>query len=227
MTGVSVVLAVWDGERYLAEAIESVLAQSDPPDELIVVDDGSTDGSAALAEAYGDRLRVIREPHAGAAAALNRGIEQARHELIAFIDADDVWMTHKLELQKAALAASPAATLVFGHVQQFVSEDLSSDERARLVCPSTPMPGRLLLTLLAARRTVTAVGPMDGRYRLGYFIDWHMRAEEAGHTSLMLADVVARRRLHATNTGRRDRASLGDYARVLKARLDRRRRASP
>jgi glycosyltransferase involved in cell wall biosynthesis len=223
MMGVSVVLAVWDGERYLGEAIDSVLAQSDPPDELIVVDDGSTDGSAALAETYGDRLRLIRRPHEGAAAALNRGIEQARHEIIAFIDADDLWMPHKLEVQKAALAASAGATLVFGHVQQFVSDDLSADERARLVCPSAPMPGRLLLTLLASRRTVTAVGPIDGRYHLGYFVDWHMRAEEAGHTSLMLADVVARRRLHATNSGRRDRARLGDYARVLKARLDRRR----
>jgi glycosyltransferase involved in cell wall biosynthesis len=226
MTGVSVVLPVWNGERYLAEAIESVLGQSEPPAELIVVDDGSTDGSVALAESYANRVRLLRQAHAGAAAAVNHGIAHAGHELIAFIDADDVWMPLKLEVQRAALAASPGTGLVFGHVQQFVSEDLSPEERARLVCPSAPMPGRSLLAMLAPRHVVAAVGALDVRYRTGYFVDWHMRAEDAGVTSLMLADVVARRRLHATNYSRRERASQGDFARLLKAGLDRRRRSA-
>jgi glycosyltransferase involved in cell wall biosynthesis len=224
---VSVVLPVRNGERYLGPAIESVLAQSEPPEELIVVDDGSTDGSGDLARSFGAPVRVIGQPPTGGAAATNRGIAAARGALLAFIDADDLWLPDKMAWQLAALRASPDLGLVFGHVQQFVSEDLPPEEQRRIVCPPAPMPGRSALTMLATRAALAAAGAFDPQFATGYFVDWYMRAMDARVASSMLPEVVARRRLHADNYTRRERAMRVQYARLLKQGLDRRRKGEP
>src|SRR5580698_6296143 len=96
---VSVVIPVRNGVRYLGEAIESVLVQGRRDTEIIVVDNGSTDGSRSVAESFGPAVRVIDEPQRGAAHARNSGVRLARGEYLAFLDADDLWVTGKLERQ--------------------------------------------------------------------------------------------------------------------------------
>jgi glycosyltransferase involved in cell wall biosynthesis len=96
---VSVVIPVHNGERHLAEAIESVLAQSAPPLECIVVDDGSTDGTAAVARAFGAAVRCVQRTRGGVSAARNHGTALATGEFVAFLDHDDVWEPAKLERQ--------------------------------------------------------------------------------------------------------------------------------
>src|SRR5687768_12615855 len=97
---ISCVIPVYNGERFLTETLESVLAQSQRVDEIVVVDDGSTDGTRALVEGYvareGSRVQYLWQPNEGPAAARNRGIEAATGELIAFNDADDLWHPDKL-----------------------------------------------------------------------------------------------------------------------------------
>ena len=113
---VSVVVPVWNGERTLAATLASVLAQSHRHFELLVIDDGSTDGTAALVSglATGDpRVQLHRFENRGLAASRNRGIRLARGEFIAFVDADDLWQPARLERQLAALAAAPAAGLAY------------------------------------------------------------------------------------------------------------------
>jgi glycosyltransferase involved in cell wall biosynthesis len=112
---------VFNGARYLREAIESVLGQSFDVWELIVVDDGSTDDSATIAwnyaEAHPDRIKLVAHPDAGnhgMAAARNLGISKARGRYIGFLDADDIWQPYKLEEQVAILDAGNAAELVYG-----------------------------------------------------------------------------------------------------------------
>src|SRR5207245_10700422 len=100
---VSAIIPVFNGERYLAEAIESVLAQTSPASEIVVVDDGSTDGSGAGAGRFGSAARLVFGGHAGAGAARNRGVAESTGELLAFLDADDIWPSDKLERQLAAL----------------------------------------------------------------------------------------------------------------------------
>jgi glycosyltransferase involved in cell wall biosynthesis len=224
---VSVILPVYDGEPYLAQAIDSVLGQAHRPYELIVVDDGSTDGSASVAARYGAPLRLVRQAHAGGAAALNRGVELATGRYLAFIDADDLWQPDKLRLQLDAFARQPPPDLVFGHVLQFHSPELPAALKARIHCPPEPQPGRSALCLLARRDTCLRVGPYATGFRTGWFIDWYMRAMDLGLRSVMLPDVVARRRLHGANLGLRDRDGRMDYTRVLKAGLDRRRGQAP
>ncbi len=101
-------------------------------------------------------------------------------ELIAFLDADDLWLPDKLALQEAALAADPGLDLVYGHVEQFISPELPDERRARLVCPAGVQPARLISALLARRSAWTRVGPLATDLRTGWFIDWASRAADLG-----------------------------------------------
>ena len=112
MKTVSVVIPTYNYARYLPEAIDSALAQTHAPLEVIVVDDGSIDDTPGVLAAYGDRIRVIRQANRGAGAARNTGIAAARGEYVAFLDADDVWLPRKLELQMARFEADPGLGLV-------------------------------------------------------------------------------------------------------------------
>ncbi len=110
---ISVVMSVYNGERFLREAMDSILGQTLEDIELIVVDDGSTDHSRQILAAVADRrLRVIEQPHQGLATALNRGIDQARADLIARMDADDVSQRERLEKQYRFLQRNAAVALV-------------------------------------------------------------------------------------------------------------------
>jgi glycosyltransferase involved in cell wall biosynthesis len=221
---VSVVIPVYNGERYLAEAIESVLGQPYRPLELLVVDDGSADGSAEVAGRYDTPVRLIRALHEGAAAARNRGAEAAEGSYLAFLDADDLWTAGKLPLQVARLESDAALDAAFGTVEHFYSPELDQAARNTIECPGGAMPayhpGAMLIRTEAFRR----VGPFQTCWQVGEFMDWYLRAQEAGLMSVMLPDVVMRRRLHGANLGLRARPARVDYARILKAALDRRRK---
>ena len=106
MKSVSVIIPSYNYGRYIGEAIDSALGQTLPPLEVIVVDDGSTDDTPEVLAKYGDRIRVLRQQNAGVAIARNSGIAAARGELVAFLDADDVWLPRKLELQTARFDGS-------------------------------------------------------------------------------------------------------------------------
>jgi glycosyltransferase involved in cell wall biosynthesis len=109
---VSVIMPVYNGEAYLAAAIDSVLGQTMQDLELVVVDDGSTDGSTAILARYGERIRVLRQANAGVSAARNAGIASARGEFIAFLDSDDWWESDFLQEMVAAMA-DPATAIAY------------------------------------------------------------------------------------------------------------------
>lgn len=110
---VSVVIPVYNGRAFISSAVESALAQAPAVAEVLVCDDGSTDGTRELVESIGGRVRLIRLPHSGDPSLVrNAGVERASGELVAFLDADDVWLPGKIEAQVAALAARPGVGLV-------------------------------------------------------------------------------------------------------------------
>jgi glycosyltransferase involved in cell wall biosynthesis len=119
---ISVIIPAFNYARYLREAIDSVFAQTYPALEVIVVDDGSTDDTPAVLAAYGDRIRAIRQQNHGVSAARNTGINAARGEYIAFLDADDVWRPAKLEAQMARFDADPHLGLVYCGAESFNAE---------------------------------------------------------------------------------------------------------
>jgi glycosyltransferase involved in cell wall biosynthesis len=115
--GVSVLIPCFNTEAFLGEAIESALSQSHPPDEIIVIDDGSTDGSLRIATSFGCRVRVVGLEHVGVGAARNAGLLAAREEFVAWLDADDLWQSRKLEYQLPHMA-NPNVALVYGQMQR-------------------------------------------------------------------------------------------------------------
>jgi len=222
-TLISVIIPVYNCERYLAGAIASVRAQTWRHIETVVVDDGSTDGSAAVAKRFGSFVKYELQPHAGPGTARNRGVELAQGDYLAFLDADDLWMANKLELQMAAFGSDPLPDAVFGHVEQFISPDLSRELAERIECPVELVPGRFPGTMLIRSETFRRVGPFSGGLRVAEFIEWYSRATELGLKDVMLPQMVLRRRIHATNSGIVHRDARADYVRVVKAALDRRR----
>ena len=224
---VSTVLPVYDGETHLAEAIESVLAQTYRPLELVVVDDGSTDGSGAVAERYASsEVSILRQANRGTAAARNAGVARSQGELIAHLDADDIWLAEKLEVQVEALAASASADAACGWVEEFLSPELAEAERKRLRAPRAPLPGYVLQAMLVRRSAHERVGAFDSAWQAGQDLDWLLRARECGLRFLELPEVVVRRRLHAANKGRMHPELARLRCRILKQALDRRRAAA-
>ena len=111
---VSVIMPCYNGERFIAQAIDSFLAQTHANKELIVVDDGSTDRSVEIVRGYGDAVRLITQPNLGPSAARNRGLHTATGEFIAFLDADDWWEPNFLEAMVSALEGSGAVLAYCG-----------------------------------------------------------------------------------------------------------------
>jgi glycosyltransferase involved in cell wall biosynthesis len=221
--GISVVVPAYNAERYLAEALESVLVQTPPGTEVIVVDDGSTDGTAAVAESFAPLVRVLREPHGGIGAAFNRGMREARGTLIASIDADDRWLPGKLSLQCEVLDAHPSVDAVFGLVRQFLSPEKEA-ERGRFAFSEEPVPGYVRGVMLFRREVWERVGEIETHLVAGEFVSWYARAAEAGVTMQVVPHVVYERRVHGLNTVIRERdAAHRDYLHLIKATLDRRR----
>jgi glycosyltransferase involved in cell wall biosynthesis len=221
---ISVMIGVYNAERYLAEAIESVFAQSYRPLELIVVDDGSDDGSGDVARGYGDGLTYAHQANAGNGSARNHAVRLASGELFAFLDADDRFLPEKLEHQFAALEADLDLDMVFGYVREFVSPELTDTERASVRPPAAePMPWPAPNLMLIRRESFARVGPFSEDVKVGVTVDWYARAKEAGLRGVVLPEVVLERRLHLTNNGLRERDSRQQYLHVLKASLDRRR----
>jgi glycosyltransferase involved in cell wall biosynthesis len=125
---VSCIVPVSNGERYLREALDSILAQTYRPTEIIVADDGSTDTTPAVATCYGDRIRYVKQDNAGAPTARNRGLRLARGEFVAFLDSDDLWHPEKLERQMRRFEARPELDHCVTHLQNFWITELEKRE---------------------------------------------------------------------------------------------------
>jgi glycosyltransferase involved in cell wall biosynthesis len=223
---VSVMIGAYNAAPYLGEAIQSVLAQDYEPLELIVVDDGSTDGTADVARGFA-QVKVIQQANGGNGAARNRAVENAAGELYAFLDADDRFTPGKLTLQKAALDADPGLDMVFGHVREFLSPELDEETRASLRPPAPePMPWTAPNLMLIRRESFERVGPFTTAVRVGVTVDWFARAAEAGLRHTILPQVVLERRLHTQNNGLRERASRSQYVEVIRQAMERRRAAA-
>jgi glycosyltransferase involved in cell wall biosynthesis len=221
---VSAIVAVFDGERFIGDALGSILGQTRPPAEVCVIDDGSTDGTPAVVAAFRG-VRVLRQAaRSGQAAALNLGVASTSGDRLAFLDADDVWEADKLRRQGEALDADPALDVVYGHMRERV---IGAGAPAAVAArDGGVLPAHLPSAMLIRRAAFERVGGFDTRFTLGSVVDWYARACEAGLRQLTLPEVVYERRIHGANTGIRQARHRADYLQVVKAALDRRRAAA-
>lgn len=170
---VSAVIPCYNAAPFLRETIDSVLNQTRPPVELIIVDDGSTDDSAAIAESYGPAVRVIRQENQGESVARNRGMDEAQGEWAAPLDADDRWLPHKLERQLAALREAPSNVvcvysdyIIFGSVRRQVVRQplwpIEAERRVRFLTNPSIQPGTALILTSIGRKVRFPVGIFHG-----------------------------------------------------------------
>lgn len=226
---VSCIIPVFNGERHLGDALSSIRLQTHRPLEILVVDDGSTDGTKSIVEAFGNEVRYLWQQNAGPAAARNTGVRSATGEFIAFLDADDLWHHEKLARQMSRFQLAPALDLCVTHVQNFWASELREEqERLQGHFRARPLPGYTSVALLARRQAFERVGLYAAGLKHGADADWFARAEENGLTLEMLADVLVYRRLHLENRSRVwiDR-SQEEILRVVKSIVDRRRGKAP
>lgn len=213
----TVVIPAWNAQDTIGDALTSVLSQTVPPARVIVVDDGSTDGTVAAALAAGVPFDLVTQPNAGPGAATTAGFIMVSTPWVATLDADDLWLPDRIERQFAHLAGSAGTALLFGHWQAFEGEP---DNRI-----SPPAAGWSRTTMLARTDVVRSVGPLiDPPGYVGDMIDWLARVREAGHALSMLPDVVALRRIRPgslsnRNNRLRDRGYLDVARRAILRRM--------
>ena len=223
---VSCIVPVFNGERYLAEALDSILAQTYRPLEVIVVDDGSTDGTAHIVAGYGAEVSYIHQANAGPAAARNRGLDAARGEFIAFLDADDLWHKEKLARQMAHFDARPELELCLSHLEHFWEPEMKDEEEQfRDHRFSGALPAYVVQAMLARRALFDAVGRFDPSLTPNDDTDWFVRAVDRGTVTEMLPDVLIFRRMHKSNLTRDQTTMFDLLPRIFKASLYRRRRS--
>jgi glycosyltransferase involved in cell wall biosynthesis len=212
---VTAIVPMFNGSRFIAQAIASIRSQTVPPNEIIVVDDGSTDAGPALVESM-PGVTLLRKPHTGIGDTVNMGVAAAHGDLIAFLDADDRWLPEKTALQIAALSRDSGLAVVFGHGRRFL--DTGSDERIVDIRAAVVRGAGLF-----HRQALEQAGPF-GTGPHHEFMTWLLAAVDAGLRHAILPDVVYERRIHDANHGLTCKADQRKtYFITLKAALDRRR----
>ena len=192
-----------------------------------MVDDGSADRSAQIAAGWGEPVRLISQTTAGPAASRNRGAAEARGELLAFLDPDDLWHPNKLEIQVARLAERPELGGCVSHVRMFWDE---GQEREAVHYRDHPrmadagVPGYATTALLVRRAVFERVGPLDPARWYSDATEWFVRARDIGVEIELLDAVLTFHRMHGLNlTRRRPQASSEEFLDLVYQRLRRRR----
>jgi glycosyltransferase involved in cell wall biosynthesis len=219
---VSVVITVYNGAAYLGEAIESALGQTHPNVEVVVVDDGSDDGSDAVAQRYPITFERLLERR-GIGAARNVASALATGEFVTFLDADDRFPPNKLARQLEVFAAQPETDVVYGQMAEFVSPDLTPEQAATIRAPVPRSRSHVAAVMLMRRAAFDRVGPWSEDLKVGVGVDWYMRSAELGLRAVMLDEIFLERRLHLSNNGLREAANRAQYLSIVKRALDRRR----
>jgi len=230
---ISCTVPVFNGEQYLGETLDSVLNQSYSPVEIIVIDDGSTDGTFDVVRKYGSQLTYVRQENSGAPSARNRGLAAAKGEFVSFLDADDLWHPDKLMRQMKCFRDRPELDVCITHLQNFWIPELDEERRNfeghRL---ADVLPGWVTQTLLTRRAFFDKIGWFNPSLRLGDGTDWFLRITESGAVVEILPDALTYRRIHHENmsmelgTRAMTSAMRDAQLRAIKASLDRRRQTA-
>jgi glycosyltransferase involved in cell wall biosynthesis len=229
---VSVVIPAYNSERFLGEAIESALGQTYAPVETIVVDDGSSDGTAEIARAHPE-VTLIQQENRGPSAARNRGFAASRGELIAFHDSDDLMTPDKLAVQACHMLENPDVGCVLAEQELFVEEGAElpfwvEGTKVEVVMPPRPPeledePMVHPMTMVVRRETFERVGDFNESMRAAEDFDWMLRAAEGEVEIARLSDVLLRRRVHPDSLTQDAAASRAGLFRAFKARIERHR----
>ena len=219
---IDVIIPVYNGEKYIKEAIESVQKQSWKNISIIVADDGSTDASLSIIKALKEsdqRILVLKCKHRGLSATLNTAIDHSDAPYIAFLDADDLWHKEKLEKQMQALSEG-TSEICFCLLQEF--ETYHPGEKQVHSARVEPLKGYSKTAFLAKRNIFKTFGIFNESIAIGDFVDWFSRILRAEQPIIMMEEVLAYRRVHSQNTTAT--APKTPYLNLIKMHLDEKRK---
>jgi glycosyltransferase involved in cell wall biosynthesis len=195
---ISLIIPAYNAERYLCEAIASVKRQTHPVQEIIVVDDGSTDGTATLVKSIAG-VTLLQQPNAGVAEARNAGVQAARGTLLAFLDADDMWTPDAITSNLTILASQHDVHGVIGLSEEFVSPDLPAEIAKRYAPRASDRTALLCGAMLIRREVMNTTGPFQTAKQVGDFVEWFLRAQRLRVCITRNPCTVLRRRIHGNN----------------------------
>lgn len=199
---ISVILPVYNGEKYLGQALESALSQERIPEEIFVVDNGSTDTTKEIALSFPE-VRYCFLETANTAAARNHGIALSKGEYLAFLDQDDLWPSSKLRLQADFLDRNPACGGVIGKQQLYLEAGCEKPHWLKRAFLEGPQSGNLPSALLVRRSVFATTGLFDPSFSLADDVAWFLKAKHRGIWIEELEEVLVHRRIHGENNSGR------------------------
>ncbi len=215
---ITVIIPLYNTEKYIVEAIESLINQTRRVDQIIVVNDGSTDSSISQLSKF-PSLEIYQKENSGIVDTLNLGLSKATGDFIGFLDADDRYRNNKLEIQSDLLQKNKNVDVVFGGSINFKINPITQKEEIL-----KKILGKGFNLGLYRRSVFEKVGNLILNPSLNYVIEWHDRANHFEIQNLSHNEIVYERRIHDSNTGilNKEKHNL-EYLNTIKASLDRRR----
>lgn len=222
---VSVVVAVRNGERFLAQALASILEGAYRPVEILVVDGNSTDSTLEIARSFG-HVRCLQQMGQGIAAAYNTGIEASTGTFVAFLSHDDHWTPDKLETQIEFMTRHPEVEYTIGRAKFFLEpgHEIPRGFRRELLEGDHVAP--IMETLVARRPLFERLGKFDTRLSIANDVDWFTRASDMKIPTAVMPQVLLHKRVHDANLSMNVETNNRDLLKLLKASIDRKRRIS-
>jgi glycosyltransferase involved in cell wall biosynthesis len=217
---VSVILAVKNGERFIALAINSVLASNKQPLEIIVVDGDSVDGTEGIAKSF-PTVRFVKQVNRGIADAYNLGIESSRGEFIAFISHDDIWEPHKLNTQIEYMVHHPLIQYTVAKVKHFLEPGQPIPPGFRKELLERECVGYIMETLVARKSLFDLIGNFDTWYSVAEDVDWFARAKDQRIPMAIIPEVLVRKRVHASNASLNARDNDRQLLRAMRQSIKR------
>lgn len=205
---VRAVVPAWNAADTLAETLDSIAAQTVRPDEIVVVDDGSTDATSEIASSHPLDLKLLRTENRGVPSALNTGIATGECDAIAILDADDLWLPEKTALQKKVLLEQPEVDIVVGHFSTFECPSIAPERFKTLKYVKGGQPGYLGGCLLIRRKRLrTDEFRFDEQLKTAHLVDWFRKIRHANAVEKIIPETVMRRRIRPGTLGSRTTAA--------------------
>ncbi|GAB4438358.1 MAG: hypothetical protein Kow0031_20240 [Anaerolineae bacterium] len=196
---ISVIIAVKNGERFLAEALRSIAQQTLPPRQILVIDGHSTDDTARIAQSFSG-VEFHEQTGSGIPNAYNCGVKLARGDLIAFLSHDDIWTPDKLAAQAGYLRDHPAAMYCVARAKFFLEPGCSLPPSFKPALLQGDHVARIMETLVARRELFDIVGGFNEALGVAEDVDWYARVADAGYPVNVLDKVLLHKRVHHINS---------------------------
>lgn len=219
---ISAIIVVRNGERFLADALHSIAAQTRPPDELIVVDGHSTDRTAAIARTFLG-VRYLLQDELGIANARNQALGAATGDFIAFLDADDLWTPEKLDTQLTFMQANPQLMYTTTLLRLFYEPGTPPRPGFREEGFDQGIEGCFPGTMLARHTVFDRVGLFDPAFRIAFEVDWFARAQDQGVPAAVVEQMLLYKRIHAANNAIQREQFRREWFVVMRRSLERKR----